>query len=115
MLVTNCSHADPSEHRYLVRVVDGLPASCSCPADERFDGACKHRVAVAIRSPVLDAAVDVSVVTDGGSRVGDSWDVETDDDPGCDCEALPDGVPCWPCYRDGESTFDPVDRSSHTP
>ena len=113
--MTNCSHDDPSEHRYLVRVGDGVPASCTCPADEHYDDACKHRVAVAIRGPVLDAAVDATVATDGGSRVGDGNSVNLDDARDCDCESLPDSVPCWPCYRDGNATFDPVDRSSHTP
>ncbi|WP_306061847.1 SWIM zinc finger family protein [Natronococcus wangiae] len=35
---------------------DGLPHSCTCSADEHHQGACKHRVAVAIRTPVLEAA-----------------------------------------------------------
>ena len=53
--VRNCSHADPSAHEYLVTVRAGVPTECTCPADETFEGACKHRVAVAIRSPVLDS------------------------------------------------------------
>ena len=60
--MTNCSHDDPSEHRYLVRVVDGVPASGTCPADEHYDDACKHRIAVAIRGPVLAAARQVDHV-----------------------------------------------------
>ncbi|WP_306061834.1 SWIM zinc finger family protein [Natronococcus wangiae] len=37
-------------------IKDGLPHSCTCPADEHHRGACKHRVAVAIRTSVLEAA-----------------------------------------------------------
>ncbi|MFC4407839.1 SWIM zinc finger family protein [Haloarchaeobius iranensis] len=99
----------------MVRVVDGVPTHCTCPADEHYDDACKHRVAVAIRGPVLNAAVDATVATDGGSVVSKSEDTGTEERPGCECDKLPDGVPCWPCYRDGEATFEPVDRSLHTP
>ena len=106
VLVTNCSHADPSEHRYLVRVVDGLPASCCCPADERFEGACKHRVAVAIRCPVLGAARRNTVATDGGLVPADHSGAELVDEDDCDCEKLPEGVPCWPCFRDGKREFE---------
>ncbi len=106
MLVTNCSHADPRNHRYLVRVVDGLPKSCSCPADERFDGACKHRVAIAIRGPVLGAARQNAVATDGGLVPAENSEAELVDEDDCDCSALPDGVPCWPCFRDGEREFE---------
>lgn len=53
--VRNNSHADPSEHEYLVTVADGVPTSCTCPADAYSEGACKHRAAVAIRAPVTDA------------------------------------------------------------
>ncbi|ELZ01021.1 SWIM zinc finger family protein [Natrialba aegyptia] len=56
VLVRNASHANPEDHEYLVTIEDGLPHSCPCPADEHHQGACKHRVAVAIRTPVLEAA-----------------------------------------------------------
>ncbi|ELY91408.1 SWIM zinc finger family protein [Natrialba taiwanensis] len=56
VLVRNASHATPEDHEYLVTIEDGLPHSCPCPADEHHQGACKHRVAVAIRTPVLEAA-----------------------------------------------------------
>ncbi|AZH24780.1 SWIM zinc finger family protein [Haloplanus aerogenes] len=56
--VRNGSYADPENHEYLVRVADGLPISCTCPADARFAGACKHRLAVAIRRPILTAALN---------------------------------------------------------
>lgn len=57
ILVRNASHAKPADHEYLVTIQDGLPTSCECPADEHYEGACKHRVAIAIRRPVLDAAL----------------------------------------------------------
>jgi hypothetical protein len=104
--VRNCSHDDPLEHEYLVRIVDGIPSSCDCPADEHFDGACKHRVAVAIRRPVLGAALEHSVATDGGVVLDKATEAEEDDPPACDCSKLHDGVPCWPCFRDGEQEFD---------
>jgi len=53
--VRNGSHANPEEHEYLVRIDNGVPVSCSRPADEHYEGACKHRVAVAIRRPLVDA------------------------------------------------------------
>ncbi|WP_458208773.1 SWIM zinc finger family protein [Haladaptatus sp. NG-SE-30] len=53
VLVRNASHANPAEHEYLVTVRDGVPVACECPADDRYDGACKHRVGVAIRTPIL--------------------------------------------------------------
>ncbi|MFB6202554.1 MAG: SWIM zinc finger family protein [Halorhabdus sp.] len=56
--VRNCSHANPDAHEYLVTVQDGVPIACTCPADEHYDGACKHRVAVAIREPVLGSVTD---------------------------------------------------------
>jgi hypothetical protein len=64
ILVRNASHANPADHEYLVTIRDGLPASCECPADEHYEGACKHRVAVAIRRPVLDAAIAAQRVSD---------------------------------------------------
>jgi len=56
VVVRNESHADPSAHEYRVTVDEGLPTACECPADQQYEGACKHRVAVAIRTPVLAAA-----------------------------------------------------------
>lgn len=49
---------DPEDHEYRVSVVDGVPTVCECPADRYHDEVCKHRVAVAIRRPVLAAAVE---------------------------------------------------------
>ena len=120
--VRNGSHANPSEHEYLVRVEDGIPVTCTCPADDRFEGACKHRVAIAIRRPLLDAfaakAEPPAVAPDGGvagegppssaapttadASAGQSESSETD-------EACPDCIgefPCWECYRAGQIQFD---------
>lgn len=116
VLVRNTSYAKPSKHEYVVTLRDGVPATCECPADARFDGACKHRVAVAIRRPVLDAARGQPVAADGGT-VGDGighGDARADaDDPppeaaadgeseACaECAALPHDFPCWECVRTG--------------
>jgi len=67
--VRNASHAKPEEHEYVVTITNGLPSKCECPADAKYDGACKHRVAVAIRKPILDAAIDRQIVADGGEPV----------------------------------------------
>lgn len=67
VLVRNGSHADPENHEYLVTVDGSLPDSCECPAHAKYDGACKHRVAVAIRTPILDAAVHQQLAADGGT------------------------------------------------
>ena len=57
VLVRNGSYADPSERGYQATIVDGVPIACECPADERYEAACKHRVAVAIRKPLLEATI----------------------------------------------------------
>lgn len=78
--VANGSYGDDAaEHTYRVNVEGGVPVACECPADTHHEGACKHRVAVAIRKPVLDAAsaydyesepeAEVEVATDGGQRI----------------------------------------------
>jgi hypothetical protein len=36
---------------------------------------------------------------------GEILDESDDDGDDCACDELPEGVPCWPCYRDG-ATFD---------
>ncbi|MFC6787123.1 SWIM zinc finger family protein [Halobaculum halobium] len=122
--VRNASYADPENHEYLVTLSEEIPAACTCPADARFDGACKHRVAVAIRSPVLAAARDVSttrVAADGGERGAvtprrspvDTDSIDEDDTPAgggdvetpedCECDGL-DGFPCWACVDAGRRT-----------
>jgi len=126
VLVRNASHANPDEHEYVVAIENGLPTECECPADANYDGACKHRVAVAIRRPILDAAVDRQIVADGGERVSageedsaapsaklsstssaeegvssDTLDDTTTNADSCDCDELPEEFPCWECVRTG--------------
>jgi hypothetical protein len=104
--VRNCSHEQPSEHEYIVTIQVGQPVSCECPADDRFDGACKHRVAVAIRKPVIKAAATKDVVADGGTLQSDPSEnlvpEEQEDSEECDCATLPDDFPCWECVRAGK-------------
>jgi hypothetical protein len=57
-----------ADHSYRVTVENGFAVACECKADEYRDGACKHRVAVAIRDLVLEAAHD----TDFGTNAPDS-------------------------------------------
>ena len=49
------------------------------------------------------------VVADDDGEILDESDDDTEsndgDDTECACDELPDGVPCWPCYRDG-AAFD---------
>ncbi|MFC6863087.1 SWIM zinc finger family protein [Halomicroarcula sp. GCM10025817] len=119
--VRNGSHADPENHEYLVRIEDGVPVSCTCPADEHFQGACKHRVGVAIRRPIVDLVTDVQLRADGGKSIRPSTqdgisnsdqaerklDATVDEpDDECECDGLPDSVPCWPCFRDGRKDFE---------
>jgi len=104
--VRNESYADPENHEYEVTVEDGVPTRCTCPADARFDNPCKHRVAVAIRRPILEFVEEVQLVADGGLRVesGASGIVDEDGedaDSECDCAELGD-LPCWECYRTGK-------------
>ncbi|WP_246986858.1 SWIM zinc finger family protein [Halorientalis marina] len=108
--VRNCSHANPADHEYLVTISDGLPSACTCPADERFDGACKHRIAVAIREPLLDAARAEQMAADGGTATSPSDDGMDMTDPDasdntCDCSALSDDFPCWECVRTGRRSL----------
>ncbi|WP_245778673.1 SWIM zinc finger family protein [Halomicrobium zhouii] len=81
---------------------------CTCPADANYEHACKHRVAVAIRRPVLDFATDVQLLADGGTRPqrDDSEQAETQlnespESDDCECGFLPDDFPCWECVRTG--------------
>ena len=62
--VRNASHADPTAHEYRVHVNDGHPVACTCPFDTRGAKACKHRVAVAIRPKLLDAATTMQTLSD---------------------------------------------------
>ena len=95
--VRNGSHANPADHEYEVRVENGIPQRCTCPADEQYDGACKHRVGVAIRTPLIQACAQQQVAADGG-RAGIE-DLEQNES--CSqCAAL-GGFPCWACVRTG--------------
>ena len=120
VLVRNESHLRPEEHEYRVTVDAGVPVACECPADERYDGPCKHRVAVAIRRPILDFVRDVHLATDGGPEGRRAVDVDeetrtetheetardadedsADDGTDCDCHLLDDDFPCWECVKEG--------------
>ncbi|QLH81301.1 SWIM zinc finger family protein [Halosimplex pelagicum] len=122
VVVRNGSHANPAEHEYLVTVEDSVPAICECPADKQYDSACKHRVAVAIRRPLLDAiaVTDESqpVAADGGQVTSSVGESDTENDsvtntrPGSsqsalaspddeDCPECLDDFPCWECVRTG--------------
>ncbi len=130
VLVRNASYANPDEHEYVVTIEDELPTECECPADANYDGACKHRVAVAIRRPILDVAVDQQLAADGGpslsrdqperadprkeraletpseGSVAESTQAteheEDDVDENCsECEKLSGEFPCWECVRTG--------------
>ena len=122
--VRNGSHANPEDHEYLVTVEGNTPATCECPADANYEGACKHRVAVAIRRPILDAAINRQLAADGGKPIATSEtspakqesltsvsdhqsteahevDEDTTPEHECVCGGLPDGLPCWECVRTG--------------
>ena len=64
VVVRNESYAEPAAHEYRVTVRDGLPVRCPCPADEQYDVACKHRVALAVRRPILEIATTVQAIAD---------------------------------------------------
>ena len=96
--VRNTSHADPRKHEYHVTVEDSVPSACEYPADTHYDDACKHRVAVAIRIPVLRAAIDQQVAADGGTQ--EEADERDASEEACDCPDL-GGFPCWECVRTG--------------
>jgi len=66
VLIRNESHLNPADHEYRVTIVDGIPTTCECPADKRFEGPCKHRTAIAIRPTILDVATQMQLVADGG-------------------------------------------------
>ena len=101
--VRNESHENPANHEYLVTIVNGIPATCECPADATYEGPCKHRVAVAIRPRILDLVARVQVVADGGTRANGHYELAESDQ--CDCDELNDGFPCWNCVRTGRKTL----------
>ena len=109
--VTNHRYEQPTNHSYVVTVADGVPVACECPADAHYDSACKHRLAVAIRTPVLQAATK-RALADGGTRATDPTDDNrptpdctdqpADDTPEwCDCSGLEDDFPCFECVERG--------------
>ncbi|QLG60338.1 SWIM zinc finger family protein [Halorarum salinum] len=130
LLVRNGSHPDPENHEYQVTVTDGLPMHCECPADEKYDGACKHCVAVAIRNPVLEAAVHAQLAADGSGTTdrslskeqylaekespervdvtdelvdtdGESSEDTDEEEHPCECDSLTNDFPCWNCVLAG--------------
>ncbi|WP_435067622.1 SWIM zinc finger family protein [Haloplanus sp. C73] len=101
--VRNHSYADPEAHTYRVRIADGIPVNCTCPADMEYERACKHRVGVAIRSKILDMAIAMTTAADGRDdthrerREGGATAPATVPDA-ADCDCQPDGGrPRWPC------------------
>ena len=104
ILVRNGSHEIPENHEYLVTIKDGIPVACECPADAHYDGACKHRIAVAIRTSVLEASVHVQAIADGG-RVNDQAATEEDEEIECDCIKHPGKYPCWECVKTGRIKY----------
>ena len=103
VLVRNESHLQPGDHEYRVTIVDGIPESCECPADKRFDGPCKHRTAIAIQPTILDVATQMQLVADGGVTIkkaplGPEEDTSIQE---CDCQYLTDDFPCWECVKTG--------------
>ncbi|WP_436932823.1 SWIM zinc finger family protein [Halosimplex halobium] len=122
VVVRNGSHANPDEHEYLVTVDDGVPATCECPADDQYEGACKHRVAVAIRRPLLNAVTATDepqlVAPDGGQVTSSVAESNAEDESVTDtrsagpqpattapddeeCSECFDDFPCWDCVRTG--------------
>ena len=100
--VVNGSHDEPEEHTYTVHTEGGIPFSCTCPAWEYQEGACKHMVAVAIREPLLEAvSAEPTVKADGGVTVEADGVEHSDERPDdCDCSPRFEELPCRPCYRD---------------
>lgn len=98
--VRNGSHENPEAHEYTVTVTDGVPTACTCPADARFEAACKHRVGVAIRDPILTAAKR-NVATDGGTTVAPAGADTQSGNEDEDCDECLDDFPCWECIRTG--------------
>jgi hypothetical protein len=112
--VVNGSHDEPEEHTYTVHVEGGIPFSCNCPAFEYQEGPCKHMVGVAIREPVLEAAsAEPQMRADGGVTVEAEESDHSDERPDdCDCWDAEQGLPCWPCYRDGFEEPNPTPEVS---
>jgi uncharacterized Zn finger protein len=102
-------------------IVDARHGSCTCPDARHRDGTCKHqhRVAFATGETPIPAWIDPDAVdsqlglqvdgsprlaaTDGGALEAEEADGDGDE---CDCAALPEGCPCWSCFRDGKADFE---------
>lgn len=97
--VVNASHESPDDHTYTVHVEGGIPSDCSCPADTYQAGACKHRVAVAIREPVLEAASEEQSLRADGGVILEEFGAEEDDEDECWCDDH--DLPCFDCYLEG--------------
>jgi len=80
-------------------VEGGIPSDCTCPADTYQEGACKHRVAVAIREPVLEAASRQQPVRADGCVTLAEFTTEDTDEDGCWCDDH--SLPCFDCYNEG--------------
>ena len=116
--VRNYSYRDPENHSYRIGIADGLPVNCTCPADVQYARACKHRVGLAIRSKVLDMAIEAAVAADGGTADSHVESGVCTDDGGetasvpADCACHPDDrLPCWPCVDAGRKSL-PVDAGA---
>ena len=98
--VRNGSHAESENHEYTVRIEDDLLTACTRPVDAKYSGACKHRVAVALRRPILDAVRHHRLLANGGETVRplnrsldheeNSEDQAETDEPDCDCAVVLD-------------------------
>lgn len=107
--------------------VDAREGRCTCP-DHQYRGVrCKHvrRVAFATGERPIPAWVNTDEVdaqlgehveetpkvaaTDGGVTLAEFGADDRDDDRPKDCGCAPsmEGLPCWPCYRDGFETPNP--------
>jgi len=87
-----------------------VPTDCTCPANAHYEGACKHRVAVAIRRPLVDAVmVDTELAADGGlidesrrdDAVADPDGIAASATDETDCADCLAEFPCWECVRTG--------------
>ncbi|MFC7231625.1 SWIM zinc finger family protein [Saliphagus sp. GCM10025308] len=110
VLVRNASHETPADHEYTVTIENGVPTHCECPADEYYEGACKHRVSIAIRRPLIQAVTDQQLIADGGipaesQEPEQAHESENDEPTECVCADL-SSLPCWECVRTGRKSLE---------